>query len=621
LSAASIAAARSGETVGFLTAPRFGLRRAAPVSSSSLRQSLSTLEKPAEEEKETALSQWDQKKMEVQRAIIREYRTFFAPMEKQFYHPNVRFVDPLSDFRGVDAYQGNVDVIAGRKFPGNIVFRGANIKLHNIVDTGEKTFDTIWTMNIDVKFPPGAEPLEFTGISRYTLDDAGLVVEQRDFWDAINLENGEYKEVGKKNAVFHCLAQLLGEEEEDRDRIYSKDLPYKVLRRSPTYEVRRYPAYEGVEAHPSLFELGPVGAERYMLAYSTGRNNKMSKYVGGFNPVFFCQPPFRPDGMKRWYRNFVRHPLELRFFGQKSREEWRQQGSAGLFYTWDEEADKRLTEVFAEATQDSPLSSSQQELSRKERWELEQKVKRGEATEEEMRRLSGETAEGVKASGKKGDKGDAEGEEDLEQDLPADDSPDGESNSYFEYFQMDKLGMGDQMEEITYRNKTAAPGPDGKQPKVTARPKAFGIAKFMADWPQAAKEFRNLFERQVVKQIDQELEEREGRYEFQLPVAEDLRLRRCFVPSRTVAIRRFDRHSDEGREHVVFKEFAEDLKRDGLLISPSAAFESYIARYHPLVPFSIDRRRVRKAPCSVDPCLFSSKGARKYNKDESGVSC
>ena len=45
---------------------------------------------------------------------VAQYASFFQPMETQFYAPNVQFFDPLINLEGVDAYQNNVGMLAGK---------------------------------------------------------------------------------------------------------------------------------------------------------------------------------------------------------------------------------------------------------------------------------------------------------------------------------------------------------------------------------------------------------------------------------------------------------------------------------------------------------------------------
>lgn len=43
--------------------------------------------------------------------LEREYVSFFDPMERSWYAKDVSFDDPMTSLSGVDAYQGNVDMV------------------------------------------------------------------------------------------------------------------------------------------------------------------------------------------------------------------------------------------------------------------------------------------------------------------------------------------------------------------------------------------------------------------------------------------------------------------------------------------------------------------------------
>ena len=47
---------------------------------------------------------------DVQSCLEREYGSFFAPLEPEYYLPDVTFEDPLSSLAGIDNYRGNVDM-------------------------------------------------------------------------------------------------------------------------------------------------------------------------------------------------------------------------------------------------------------------------------------------------------------------------------------------------------------------------------------------------------------------------------------------------------------------------------------------------------------------------------
>ena len=85
---------------------------------------------------------------DVEKCLIREYSSFFSPMERKFYSPNVKFIDPMTKFEGIDKYQNNVDLLAGRVFPGKILFKDASIALHNIEQLGSNMIQTRWTLQV-----------------------------------------------------------------------------------------------------------------------------------------------------------------------------------------------------------------------------------------------------------------------------------------------------------------------------------------------------------------------------------------------------------------------------------------------------------------------------------------
>ena len=77
---------------------------------------------------------------EVMGCLTREYLSFFAPLEPEFYEPDVSFDDPLSSLAGLDAYKGNVDMLAGRTALGQFLFADAGIALHSAQRTETRTF-------------------------------------------------------------------------------------------------------------------------------------------------------------------------------------------------------------------------------------------------------------------------------------------------------------------------------------------------------------------------------------------------------------------------------------------------------------------------------------------------
>jgi hypothetical protein len=77
--------------------------------------------------------------------LEREYTGFFEPMETEFYDRDVQFIDPLTEFTGIDKYRANVDLLAGRTLLGSILFRDASILLHSVDDTGIIKSQRMWS--------------------------------------------------------------------------------------------------------------------------------------------------------------------------------------------------------------------------------------------------------------------------------------------------------------------------------------------------------------------------------------------------------------------------------------------------------------------------------------------
>jgi len=186
--------------------------------------------------------------------LEREYVSFFAPMQKEYYSEGVSFDDPMTSLAGVEAYQNNVDMLASRTFLGKFLFEDAGIALHS-VEGGDVAADgsisniiTRWTLRVTAKVLPWKPTARFSGISVYEVSVGGSegvqVVHQTDFWDSINIRpgsGGEYQKVDKSIAVKDFLGQV---KPENANAIAAgPEVPYQLLRRGDGYEIRRYPAY------------------------------------------------------------------------------------------------------------------------------------------------------------------------------------------------------------------------------------------------------------------------------------------------------------------------------------------------------------------------------------------
>jgi hypothetical protein len=211
--------------------------------------------------------------------LEREYLSFFDPMERDYYAPTVTFQDPLTTLSGIDGYQNNVDMLAGRTLLGSLLFQDASIILHSVtggqvlrqqpaVESSNNNEDaakiadivTRWTLRFTFKILPWRPTARFSGISVYSVVAGGAkgvqIVQQLDYWDAINLQhvsnksatiNGadSYQAVDRSVAVSHFLDQLKPGQLEAVAA--GPELPYTTLRLGAGYEVRRYPTVRAAQ--------------------------------------------------------------------------------------------------------------------------------------------------------------------------------------------------------------------------------------------------------------------------------------------------------------------------------------------------------------------------------------
>jgi hypothetical protein len=201
---------------------------------------------------------------QLKRVLEREYISFFNPMEREYYQETVTFIDPLTQLTGIDKYQNNVDMLSGRTFVGSVLFRDARIILHSI-SGGQLLFHnstaavsrdssnirieniiTRWTLRFTFQILPWLPTPSFTGTSVYTVQQGGpknvQIVQQNDYWDAINLQpGGVYASVPNNIALQHFVSQLLPTNLKAISA--GPELPYTTLRLGSDYEVRRYPSY------------------------------------------------------------------------------------------------------------------------------------------------------------------------------------------------------------------------------------------------------------------------------------------------------------------------------------------------------------------------------------------
>jgi|MDTB01.2.fsa_nt_gb hypothetical protein len=246
----------------------------------------------------------------LEKTLKKEYASFFSPMERQFYAEDVTFVDPLTSFTGIDKYQNNVDMLAGRTSLGRILFDDANIVLHNIKDLGENRIQTRWTLQVNVKFLPWKPRAKFTGVSIYTVSGepgSEKVVRQEDYWDSVNLKGGKYQAMGFVDGLSDFLGQIFDNPDSGGAEMAAPELPYELLRRHPMYDVKRYP---NALVAQTKYSQRPEGYDR--LGSYAGGSNVREERVTFFTPTLMSITD--SDGGKREKR--MTWPLKFNIPGE-----------------------------------------------------------------------------------------------------------------------------------------------------------------------------------------------------------------------------------------------------------------------------------------------------------------
>eukprot|EP01036_Dinobryon_divergens_P024512 gene24514-32969_t len=186
-------------------------------------------------------------------------------------------------------------MLAGRTTLGNLLFKDATISLHDIEVLSRNKLQTRWTLQVTVKSLPWQPRPRFTGISVYTLNDNGIITKQEDYWDSINLANGKYNKVSFVEALGDFLGQI---QKESGAEMSAPELPYELLRRGKTYEVRRYPATISIETQ---YDKRPEGYDR-LGSYASGSNvaNKRVSYLSPTLMYISASPGNARKKTMRW---------------------------------------------------------------------------------------------------------------------------------------------------------------------------------------------------------------------------------------------------------------------------------------------------------------------------------
>ena len=141
--------------------------------------------------------------------LKREYESFFQPMEEELYNQAVTFNDPLIALSGVEAYKKNVNMLAGTTLLGQLCFSDCGLAMHNVTELPDGRLQTRWTLQFRFKLLPWQPVARFTGVSRYTLDSECRVLQQKDYWDSVNLlPGGDYAPQPKQEAFLDLLTPL-----------------------------------------------------------------------------------------------------------------------------------------------------------------------------------------------------------------------------------------------------------------------------------------------------------------------------------------------------------------------------------------------------------------------------
>ena len=241
---------------GFLTAPRCPDRhpRACPP-------------RAAVEEEAPSSPTGDLRVNTLKAGLRDEYNSFFQPLLRELYSDEVSFEDPLISLSGMDAYKANIDMLGGRNALGKVCFTDPGLTMHSVEET-VTGLRTRWTLQFRFRLLPWAPLARFTGVSDYTLDGQKRILQQRDYWDSINLQpGGEYVPTSKLAALSDFVNQL-SPSSSGAQQASGKELPYVLLRRAAGYEVRRYPQHVAVQT--AYFQR--IDAFGTLGAYTNGAN-------------------------------------------------------------------------------------------------------------------------------------------------------------------------------------------------------------------------------------------------------------------------------------------------------------------------------------------------------------
>jgi hypothetical protein len=111
--------------------------------------------------------------------IRQDYANFPNDQSYDLYAEDVFFRDPLNRFNGVDRYREMIRFI-------DRWFQHPHLKLHDLEQTSEKTFQTRWTLSWITPLP-WKPHIAVPGWTEYQLNDEGKIIAHIDYWNCSRL--------------------------------------------------------------------------------------------------------------------------------------------------------------------------------------------------------------------------------------------------------------------------------------------------------------------------------------------------------------------------------------------------------------------------------------------------
>ncbi|GAA0156278.1 hypothetical protein LIER_13807 [Lithospermum erythrorhizon] len=187
-------------------------------------------------------------------------------IDRTAYDERVKFRDPITKHDTVSGYLFNIAMLKR-------LFR-PDFQLHWVKQTGPYELTTRWTMVMTFMLLPWKPELIFTGTSEMGVNpETNKFCSHVDYWDSI--KNNDYFSVEGLLDVFKQL------------RIYkTPDLEspnYQILKRTATYEVRKYDPFIVVETNGD--QLSGSRGFNDVAGYIFGKNSKAEK-IPMTTPVF-----------------------------------------------------------------------------------------------------------------------------------------------------------------------------------------------------------------------------------------------------------------------------------------------------------------------------------------------